>query len=1085
MRKRFHTLLFTLCLLLTHGPNVRADAAHQRGDTITLGQKTYVLLSDNLITNPGFQNGLTGWTDATTSASPLSTAKFSVRTTGGVDNSAFLVGTTNEGASSSGAIGTGWPLQKDKSYLFAYQVKYMDASRTAGSEQYLKVSLTNTFPNSTTEPHILIANTSVKGSGSWTQNHVFFSNSGSYNKFLVVRFRWLDSQFGFDDFWLYEAQELVNVEALRAVIEEGHALYDPDALGSADLLAVMNVAESHLSSSSVAEVDAAMAALKSAIQAYRYANASPEQPLDLTAFLVNPTFADNTTTGWQGGGTVNYQEVEFYEKTFNMYQTVTGLPAGKYRLKAQGFERPKANDGGAAYRAGTESIHARLYASSTGYGERSVPFHSLYRHSYTGSGARNGYVDNMYAAQVVMADDGNYLMTVNDILLTDGGSLTVGATSTFTQTGYWVLFDNFKLEYLGGITLDDQALALTYQVEEANALLALRMQQAAKDELLAAMAWAHQVATTHPPVEGDVLIAKDSLDKAMATANAFIEAYRKLGKAIDNARTILSFLEKESEVSTLQNAINTALGHYDNLNLTLTQVSAATAVLKTATSNVGKRIYVPSWMMGNVNDPSNNWSMERSKQSKNWILFWEPGFGEEPGPEVDECLALAEKAFTFYADSLKFIKRGASKTDVYKMIIRYRYSTEWEATGSGVDNTIGLLTLTKWAMTSRGGQTVAHEVGHCFQYQVHCDNNNNNGWMYGFGANGSGGNGWWEQCAQWQAYKVFPEQQFTNEWFNGYLNGVHKHPLHEAHRYENYFIQDFWAYKRGIDVIAKLWNQSYFPEDPTETYKRLHGLTQATFNDEMWECAARFASWDIPALKTLGASKVASRPQPRLNNQGNYLWRIDPSVCPENYGHNIIRLNAPTTAKRIAAYFEGIAGTNGYRSNQVSLAGWRYGFVALLTNGERVYGPVKGVTKSGVKDTLHFDCPAGCSRLWLVVTGAPSTHWRHAWDDDDSNDEQWPYQVTFNNTNLFGNASIVGFDDQAVLRTANVWVTGQTLYLAGLTGTADVQVRNLSGHVVRSMQHVVTEATLDLPAGLYLVTINTREGSLTKKVIVQ
>jgi len=61
------------------------------------------------------------------------------------------------------------------------------------------------------------------------------------------------------------------------------------------------------------------------------------------------------------------------------------------------------------------------------------------------------------------------------------------------------------------------------------------------------------------------------------------------------------------------------------------------------------------------------------------------------------------------------------------MIIRLRYSSDWEASGSGVDNTIGLLTLTSWALTSRGGQTIAHEVGHCFQYQVHCDNNNNNG----------------------------------------------------------------------------------------------------------------------------------------------------------------------------------------------------------------------------------------------------------------------------------------------------------------------------------------------------------------------
>lgn len=1075
---------FFLLIILLKALFVSADSAHQAGDTVTLGVKKYKLISNNLISNPGFQDGLTGWTDATTSAAPLTTAKFTVRTTGGVDNSAYLVGTTSEGATLSGSIGTGWPVTQGKRYLFAYKVKYLDATAVAGTETYLKTSLTNLFPSSSNEPSVLMSSAQVNGGGVWTQNHVFFNNSGSYNKFLVVRFRWLDNRFGFDDFWLFEAEEVVNNEALQATINEAQALYKSDTPGAAAFLEAITVAQGYLASSSITAVEAATVALKKAIQTYRYANASPEAPLDMTAYLTNPSFADNTATGWQGAGTINYQEVEFYEKTFTMYQTVTKLPAGKYRLIAQGFERPKANDGGAAYRAGTETIYASLYATSTGYAERSTPFNSLYKHSYTGTGSTNGYVNTMSAANTVMAGGINYQMTLSDILLNEGGTLTLGAKTPFKQGGYWVLVDNFKLEYLGGITLSDQATALTFRVAEANGLLTLRMQQTATDALNTAITRAQQAATAQPLVETDVTTAKDSLDLAITTANTSIQAYVKLLKAINHASTILGFLDKAAEITTLQSAIDLANGQYANLALTLTQLNAATAVLTTTTRNVGKKIYVPTWMMGDVYNPTNNWSIERSKQSKNWILFWEPGFGENPGAEIDQCLALAEKTFAFYADSLKFITKGASKTDTYKMIIRYRYSTEWEATGSGVDNTIGLLTLTNWAMTSRGGQTVAHEVGHCFQYQVHCDNNDNNGWMYGYGTNGAGGNGWWEQCAQWQAYKVFPEQQFTNEWFSGYLSRVHKHLLHETPRYENYFIQDFWTYKRGMDVIGKLWNKSYSPEDPIETYKRLHGLTQVAFNDEMWECAARFATWDIPALKTLGASKVSTRPQPKLNNQGGYVWRIDPTVCPENYGHNIIRINAPLTAKTVTAYFEGLAGTEGFRSNYKAMAGWRYGFVALLNNGERVYGPMKAVTKSGVKDTLSFNCPSGCSRLWLVVTGAPSTHWRHAWDDDDTNDEQWPYQVTFNNSNYFGYSNIVGLTEQPVLRGIDVLVSGRTVQISGLSGPADVLVRNLSGQVVHSRQSTASDVSIDLSAGLYLVTVKTADGSMTQKVVV-
>ena len=171
------------------------------------------------------------------------------------------------------------------------------------------------------------------------------------------------------------------------------------------------------------------------------------------------------------------------------------------------------------------------------------------------------------------------------------------------------------------------------------------------------------------------------------------------------------------------------------------------------------------------------------------------------------------------------------------MVIRLRYDpTAWEASGSGVDDLIGLLTLTPWAAPSRNWQTLYHEIGHCFQYQVHCDNGDRNGWMYEPG--GGKGCAFWEQCAQWQAYKIMPADQFNNEWFDGYLQNVHKHILHESPRYNNYFIQDYWCYKHGMDFMGRLWNQSRNPEDAVEAYMRLTGITDSEFNDEMYDCAA-------------------------------------------------------------------------------------------------------------------------------------------------------------------------------------------------------------------------------------------------------
>ena len=290
------------------------------------------------------------------------------------------------------------------------------------------------------------------------------------------------------------------------------------------------------------------------------------------------------------------------------------------------------------------------------------------------------------------------------------------------------------------------------------------------------------------------------------------------------------------------------------------------------------------------------------------------------------------------------------------MIIRLRHTRDWEATGSGVDDQIGLLTLTAWSAQS-AGHTLAHEVGHCFQYQVHCDNGDQNGWMYGYGTNGAGGNGWWEQCAQWQGFKIFPTQQFTDGRYANYLNTAHKHILHETPRYDNYFIQDYWTYRRGMDIIGRLWNESKYPEDPVDTYKRINSVTQSEFNDEMYDCAARFATWDIPDLIEYGNSRYSARPQTSLTDIGDDVWQINYDHCPENYGYNIIKLNAPSSARTVSVLFEGKPGLTGYRKKSISYAGWRFGFVALLKDGTRVYSEMGSASFRAQQGTVVFDCP--------------------------------------------------------------------------------------------------------------------------------
>lgn len=424
-----------------------------------------------------------------------------------------------------------------------------------------------------------------------------------------------------------------------------------------------------------------------------------------------------------------------------------------------------------------------------------------------------------------------------------------------------------------------------------------------------------------------------------------------------------------------------------------------------------KQVYIPRFITNenmDLNNPSSQWCHARSRQTDDIVVFWEAGFGTDPSlatgdykVDMNTLIGVATKAYGVYRDSLKFAVKGSSVTDKYKLMIFLLYSTEWAAYGSGQDELVGTLHVNPAA--ARIDNVLAHEIGHCFEYITGCDTQG--GWRYGFGANGSGGNGFWEQCAQWMSFKVYPDQQFIEGDFSNYVKNNHLHIIHESPRYANFFVQDYWTYKRGKTFMARLWRDSRRPEDPIEAYKRINAINQEQFNDEMYEHAARLTTWDLPAIKAYGANYINSRAQVAMNLTSDKYWMVAPAVCPENYGYNSIKLNAPAQETQVTVRFRGKAGETGYRALNVAKGGWRYGFVALLQNGTRVYssvGTAKVTNSVNPEQSLSFTCPANCTKLWLVVSGSPQEHWKHAWDDDNTNDEQWPYQVQFDNTNLLG-----------------------------------------------------------------------------------
>ena len=58
-------------------------------------------------------------------------------------------------------------------------------------------------------------------------------------------------------------------------------------------------------------------------------------------------------------------------------------------------------------------------------------------------------------------------------------------------------------------------------------------------------------------------------------------------------------------------------------------------------------------------------------------------------------------------------------------------------------------------------------------------------------------------------------------------------------------------------------------------------------------------------------------------------------------------------------------------------------------------------TGTAPQASVSFTVPGGgLKRLWFVVSGAPTRHEPHVWDDDVSNDEEYPYRVKFVNTEV-------------------------------------------------------------------------------------
>ena len=294
----------------------------------------------------------------------------------------------------------------------------------------------------------------------------------------------------------------------------------------------------------------ALVGLQKAMDTYRRANASEDNPLDVTDLIKNPSFEMGDLTGWtstnfglQNNNVFNIKQGTWYAEKWTgrggfvgdarISQTITGMPAGRYRLKAAAQniqeDTPNAKQTGAWVFAGTH--------------QEPVNVRSEYTLIFT---------------------------QVSD-------ELTIGFEAK-GATGNWISCDNFRLEYIGG-NFDVVKAELTDLINKAEALAVKRMNTNTLQKLQAAIT-AARTALGGSAIE-DWGPAATTLETAYAEAVTSTEAFARLKSAIDKAKEEISGSSAQHK-DNYQQGIDAAQTVYDATATTNAQADAAIVALDAA-----------------------------------------------------------------------------------------------------------------------------------------------------------------------------------------------------------------------------------------------------------------------------------------------------------------------------------------------------------------------------------------------------------------------------------------------------------------------------------------------------------------------
>ena len=418
-------------------------------------------------------------------------------------------------------------------------------------------------------------------------------------------------------------------------------------------------------------------------------------------------------------------------------------------------------------------------------------------------------------------------------------------------------------------------------------------------------------------------------------------------------------------------------------------IICAVCVICGLSANAHKKIYIPEDLRGmDLKADTSKWSFKRSVETDDLIFMWERGFGQDTfNPPMLEGKPMAfnlnnlidcvQSFYTFFRDTLAFIpplrgggnERG-SKADKYKMMVMVMYSNDGTAYGGTYDNFIGALWVAPNRIQDTKMNCMAHELGHSFQLQIPADSVGD-AW---------GGSGFFEMTSQWMLWQVNPDWLTDENYhFEAFKKLTHKAYLHLENIYHSPYVIQWWSDLHGRKSIAKLYRQGRIGEDPVMTYKRMYGLSQSEFCDEIFRGYQHLVNFDFKhAHKETRQYACTFNTEVISASDKHGLTR--PKEYPEEYGFNAILLDDKVSLNA--------------KTFNLKLKGdeLRYGFVGITTDGESIYSPVNATT---------FEVPKGkcLAHLYLIVMGAPTRHYQIPMPTEENPDpkpelKQFPYEFS-------------------------------------------------------------------------------------------